>query len=164
MEFWEIIIIIIGAALSIVGLIGCILPAIPGPPLNYAAILLIHFTNLANFSTRFLVVYLLLNIAVIVFDFVLPVYGAKYYGASRKGIWGSFIGLIIGLFFFPPFGIIIGTLIGAIVGELIAGKSESQALKAGFATFIASLIMIVVKIVLSGIMIFYFVKGLVDNF
>ncbi|RJP60819.1 MAG: DUF456 domain-containing protein [Ignavibacteriales bacterium] len=164
MEFWEIVIIFVGTILSIAGLIGCILPVVPGPPLNYLAILLIHFTDLANFSTRFLIVYFLLNIAVIVFDFILPVYGAKHYGASRKGIWGSVIGLIIGLFFFPPFGIIIGTLIGAIVGELIAGKSESQALKAGFATFIASLIMVVAKFVLSGIMTFYFVKGIVDNF
>lgn len=161
MEIWEIAVIIIGVLLSVMGLIGCILPAIPGPPLNYVAILLIHFTGLAEFSNRFLITYLLLNIAVVIFDYVLPVYGAKFYGASKKGIWGSIIGLIIGLIFFPPFGMILGVLLGAIFGELIAGKSESEALKAGFATFVASLIMIIAKLILSGLLTYYFVKGLI---
>lgn len=161
MEFWEVVVIIIGGLLSVTGLIGCIIPALPGPPLNYVAILLIHFTGLSEFSNRFLITYLLLNIAVVVFDYVLPVYGAKFYGASKKGIWGSIIGLVIGLFFFPPFGMILGVLVGAVVGELIAGKNESEALKAGFATFVASLIMIVVKLILSGLMTFYFVKELI---
>ncbi len=161
MEFWEVVVIIIGGLLSVTGLIGCIIPALPGPPLNYVAILLIHFTGLTEFSNRFLITYLLLNIAVVVFDYVLPVYGAKFYGASKKGIWGSIIGLVIGLFFFPPFGMILGVLVGAVVGELIAGKNESEALKAGFATFVASLIMIVVKLILSGLMTFYFVKELI---
>jgi uncharacterized protein YqgC (DUF456 family) len=161
LEFWEVVVIIIGGLLSVTGLIGCIIPALPGPPLNYVAILLIHFTGLSEFSNRFLITYLLLNIAVVVFDYVLPVYGAKFYGASKKGIWGSIIGLVIGLFFFPPFGMILGVLVGAVVGELIAGKNESEALKAGFATFVASLIMIVVKLILSGLMTFYFVKELI---
>jgi uncharacterized protein YqgC (DUF456 family) len=55
----------------------------------------------------------------------------------------------------------LGVLVGAVVGELIAGKNESEALKAGFATFVASLIMIVVKLILSGLMTFYFVKELI---
>lgn len=161
MEFWEVVVIIIGVLLSVTGLIGCIIPALPGPPLNYVAILLIHFTGLAEFSNRFLIIYLLLNIAVVIFDYALPVYGAKFYGASKKGIWGSIIGLVIGLFFFPPFGVILGVLIGAVIGELIAGKNESEALKAGIATFVASLIMIVAKLILSGLMTFYFVKELI---
>jgi len=159
-EFWEIIIILIGAILSIAGLMGCIFPTLPGPPLNYIAILLVHFTGLAEYSNHFLITYFLLNIAVIVFDYALPVYGAKFYGASKKGIWGSILGLIIGTIFFPPFGMILGVLVGAIIGELIAGKNESEALKAGFATFIASIIMIITKLVLSGLMTFYFVRGI----
>jgi uncharacterized protein YqgC (DUF456 family) len=161
MEFWEIAIILVGIVLSLLGILGCLIPALPGPTLNYIAILLIHFTGIAEFSSRFLIVYLLLNIAVIVFDYVLPIYGAKFYGASSKGIWGSVIGLIVGTIFFPPFGMILGALLGAIVGELIAGKSESEAMRAGMATFVASLIMIVAKLVLSGIMTFYFVKELI---
>lgn len=161
MEFWEIIIILIGVVLSIAGLVGCIIPALPGPPLNYLAILLIYFTDIVDFSTHFLIVYLLLNIAVVIFDYALPVYGAKFYGASKKGIWGSIIGLLFGMIFFPPFGMILGVLIGAVVGELSAGKNESEAFKAGFATFVASMIMIIAKLILSGLMTFYFVKGII---
>lgn len=161
MEFWEIIIIIVGSLFSILGIIGCIFPALPGPPLNYIALLLIHFTGINEFTTTFLIVYLIINIIVQALDYVLPVYGAKRYGASKKGIWGSVIGMILGFFFFPPFGVILGALIGAVAGELIAGKKESEAMRAGFATFIASLIMMVAKLALSVIMTFYFVKGVV---
>lgn len=161
MEFWEILVIVIGSLLSILGIIGCIFPALPGPPLNYIALLLIHFTGIYEFTTTFLIVYLIINIVVQALDYVLPVYGAKRYGASKKGIWGSVIGIVLGFFFFPPFGVILGALIGAVAGELIAGKKESEAMRAGFATFIASLIMMVTKLVLSAIMTFYFVKGVV---
>lgn len=161
MEFWEIIIIIVGSLFSILGIIGCIFPALPGPPLNYIALLLIHFTGINEFTTTFLIVYLIINIIVQALDYVLPVYGAKRYGASKKGIWGSVIGMFLGFFFFPPFGVILGALIGAVAGELIAGKKESEAMRAGFATFIASLIMMVAKLALAVIMTFYFVKGVV---
>lgn len=161
MEFGEVIIVIIGIVLSLAGLIGCIIPALPGPPLNYLAILLIHFTEIAEFTNRFLIIYFLLNVAVIVFDYALPVYGAKLYGASKKGIWGSFIGLVLGLFFFPPFGIIFGALVGAVIGELLAGKNESEALRAGLATFATSLVMIAAKLILSALMTFYFIKVIV---
>lgn len=161
MEFWEIIVIVIGSLFSILGIIGCIFPALPGPPLNYIALLLIHFTGIYEFTTTFLIVYLIINIVVQALDYVLPVYGAKRYGASKKGIWGSVIGIVLGFFFFPPFGVILGALIGAVAGELIAGKKESEAMRAGFATFIASLIMMVAKLALSVIMTFYFVKGVV---
>lgn len=161
MEFWELVIVITGALLSLAGIIGCLLPFLPGPPLNYIAILLIHFTGIAEFSTQFLITFLLLNIAVIIFDYILPVYGAKNYGASRKGIWGSIIGLIVGGFVFPPFGIIIGALVGAVIGELIAGKSNSEALRTGFATFVASILMIAVKLILAASLTFYYVQSLI---
>jgi uncharacterized protein YqgC (DUF456 family) len=161
MEFWEILVITIGAILSIVGIVGCIFPAVPGPPLNYIALLVLHFSGIYEFTTTFLIVYLVINIIVQVLDYVLPVYGAKRYGASKKGIWGSVIGIVLGFFFFPPFGVILGALIGAVAGELVAGKKESEAMRAGFATFIASLIMMVAKLILSVIMTYYFVMGIV---
>ena len=161
MELWQIAIVVFGSILSLLGIIGCIFPALPGPPLNYVALLLIHFSGIYDFSTKFLIIYLVINIIVQVMDYILPVYGAKRYGASKKGIWGSVIGIILGLFFFPPFGVILGALVGAVIGELIAGKKESEALRAGMATFIASLIMLAAKLILAVIMTYYFVKGVV---
>jgi uncharacterized protein YqgC (DUF456 family) len=90
-----------------------------------------------------------------VLDYVLPIWGAKVYKASKYGIWGSVIGMLIGVFFFPPWGMILGLLIGAVIGELTAGKQSAEAFKVGFVTFAASIIMILVKLVISGIMSFY---------
>jgi uncharacterized protein YqgC (DUF456 family) len=64
--------------------------------------------------------------------------------------------MIVGIFFFPPWGMIAGILIGAVLGELLAGKESSAAVKIGIVTFIASIIMIVTKLIISGIMTFYF--------
>jgi uncharacterized protein YqgC (DUF456 family) len=96
-------------------------------------------------------------------DYILPSLGAKYFGASKYGIWGSFIGMFAGIFLFPPWGMIAGIISGAVIGELIAGQSKSQALKAGAATFILSILMIVLKLILSVIMTFYFIAAAVKS-
>ena len=98
----------------------------------------------------------IITLAVTLLDYLLPIWGAKVYKASKYGIWGSVIGMIVGIFFFPPWGMIAGILIGAVLGELLAGKESSAAVKIGIVTFIASIIMIVTKLIISGIMTFYF--------
>jgi uncharacterized protein YqgC (DUF456 family) len=92
-----------------------------------------------------------------VLDYILPIYGSKKYGVSKYGIWGSVIGMLIGILFFPPVGMIIGLFLGAFLGELIIGKSELEALKGGFITFIFSLIAIFIKVALSIVFTFYFI-------
>ena len=86
------------------------------------------------------------------------------YGISKQGTWGSIIGLLLGLVFFPPFGFIVGIFFGAIIGELLAGKKNSEALKAGIISFVGSLLSIVYKLILAGLMLFWFVKELFDLF
>ena len=158
----EIILIILGVLLAIVGLIGCIIPAIPGPPLNFVSLLILELAIEDAFSLEFYIIWAVITIVVTVLDYVLPLFGAKAYKASGYGIWGSIIGMIVGTIFFPPFGMILGLLIGAIAGELIAGKEGSEALKVGTATFITSLIMIVVKLAASGVMTYYFIAKSVE--
>lgn len=153
----ETLIIIIGVVLNILGVIGCIAPALPGPPLNYITLLLIHYSGYP-FSNKFLFIWLGITILITALDYILPLMGAKFYGVSNKGIWGSFIGMVIGIIFFPPFGMILGLLIGAIIGELIAGKQDSEALRSGMVTFLLSMFMIIAKLAVSGIMMFYFVR------
>ncbi len=103
-----------------------------------------------------IVIFGIITLVITILDYLLPIWGAKVYKASKYGIWGSIIGMIIGIFFFPPWGMIAGILIGAVLGELIAGKESSQAFKIGVVTFIASIIMIIAKLIISGIMTFYF--------
>ena len=149
--------ILLGIICTVVGVIGCIFPAIPGPPLSYAALILLQFAKEEPvFSKSFLVKFAILTIVVSLGDYFLPLLGAKKYGTSKYGIWGAIIGMIAGIIFFPPFGMILGIFIGAIVGELIAGKENSMALKAGLATFIGSMTAVLIKLSLSVVMAFYF--------
>ena len=149
--------IVIGLILNIIGIIGVILPALPGIVLNYIALILLYIAKgEVKFSLRMIIVFGMLTLLVTLLDYILPLLGARKYGASRMGIWGAVMGMLLGIIFFPPFGIIFGLLIGAFVGELIAGKDQSQAFKAGFATFIGVLSSIVVKLILAIVMTVYF--------
>lgn len=152
--------IITGAILIIVGIAGCVLPVIPGPPISYVGLLLLHFTDKYQFTNEFLLIWALVTIAVTLLDYYIPIWGAKKFGASKPGVWGSVIGLILGLLFFPPWGIIIGPFIGAVVGELIAGKASGAALKAGLGSFIGFLGGTLLKLIASGMMAWYFFKEL----
>lgn len=154
--------IITGFILNIIGILGVIIPALPGIVLNYIALVLLYIVKgELGFGIRTLVVFGVLTLMVTLLDYVLPLLGAKKYGASPKGIWGAVIGMIIGILFFPPFGIIFGLLIGAFVGEIIAGKEHSQALRAGLATFLGSLTSMIVKLILAVVMTIYFLIHIV---
>ncbi len=109
-----------------------------------------------SISWTVILIFGIITLAITILDYLLPIWGAKVYKASKYGIWGSIIGMIVGIFFFPPWGMIVGILFGAVCGELIAGKKSSEAFKIGIVTFIASIIMIIAKLVISGIMTFYF--------
>ncbi len=153
----EFVLILLGIVCTLIGVIGCIFPAIPGPPLSYAALILLQFAKEeAVFSKSFLVRFAVLTIIVSLMDYFLPLLGAKLYGSTKYGIWGAIIGMIAGTIFFPPFGMILGVFIGATLGELIAGKENSMALKAGLATFIGSMIAVFIRLSLSLVMTFYF--------
>ncbi|KAF0237352.1 MAG: hypothetical protein FD181_1918 [Prolixibacteraceae bacterium] len=151
----------LGIILMIAGIAGCVLPLLPGPPLNYTGLLLLHFTSGFHFSNRFLLIWAIITIVVYALDYVIPVWGTKKFGGSKQGVWGSIIGLVAGLFFFPPFGIIIGPLAGAVIGELTAGKSSGAALKSGFGSFIGFLTGTLIKLIASGIMTWYFARELI---
>ena len=152
-----------GMILMTVGIIGCVLPFLPGPPLNYIGLLLLHFTGRYDFSTEFLVLWAIITAVVYGVDLLIPVWGTKKFGGSKYGIWGSIIGLLAGFLFFPPFGIIIGPFAGAVVGELVAGKDSGAALKSGFGSFVGFVAGTVLKLVASGMMTWYFAKELITG-
>ncbi len=158
----ESILIFVGLLIAVVGLIGCIIPAIPGPPLNFLSLVILELAIEDAFPLDFYFLWGGITIVVTVLDYVLPIMGAKVYKASSFGIWGSIIGMVIGILFLPPFGMILGLFIGAVLGELIAGKEDWEALKIGTVTFIASMLMIFIKLAVSGVMTFYFIKRSVE--
>lgn len=152
---------ILGIVFTLTGIAGCILPVIPGPPLSWAGLLLLHWTRFAQFSATFLLVMACLAIAVTVLDYVIPVWGTKKFGGSKAGMWGATIGIFAGIFFFPPVGIIIGPFIGAVLGEIIAGKESGSALKAGLGSFVGFLLSTGLKLGVSLTMAYYFFRDLI---
>lgn len=150
---------ILGGVFMLVGLLGCFLPIIPGPPLSYLGLLALQLKEQAPFSTRFLLIWAGVVLAVSVLDYVVPAYGTKKFGGTSYGIWGCTIGLIIG-FWLGPMGIIIGPFLGALIGELIGGKNSDQALKAAFGSFVGFLVGTLLKLIVCGVMLWYFVKAL----
>lgn len=156
----DVILIVFGILFLIAGILGCVLPVLPGPPLSYIGLLLLHFTSKYQFSSRFLILWAVITVVVYALDYVIPVWGTKKFGGSKRGVWGSVIGLVVGLFFFPPFGIIVGPFIGAVIGEITSGKDTGVALKSGFGSFIGFLTGTLLKLIVSGMMTWYFGKEL----
>lgn len=147
----EILLIVIAFVLLVVGIIGCIIPMLPGIPLSYAGLLILHFTTSAQFSTNQLIVWLVVVIVLQVLDYVTPLLGSKYSGGSEYGNRGCIAGTLIGLFFMP-WGIIMGPFLGAVLGEMLGGRDLPQALKAGAGSLLGFLLGTLAKIVVA----FYF--------
>ena len=155
----DIALIIIGLILAIAGMVGCIIPVLPGPILSFCALLLLSWVkNWQIFSQTFLIVMAVVTALLILLDYVAPALGAKKYGASKLGLWGSVIGMVIGIFFIPPWGIILGAFIGALVGELASGKSGRKALRAGWGILIGNVLGIGLKLAFTAVVFFYYVK------
>jgi uncharacterized protein YqgC (DUF456 family) len=102
----------------------------------------------------------IITIAALAADYLLPALGAKKYGASKAGLWGAVAGMVIGLLFFPPFGLIAGAFLGALAGELLAGKRDLEAIKAGWGVFMGVMLATLLKLTASGLMTFYFIRAL----
>ena len=159
----DILLIILGSILLIAGLAGCVLPVIPGPPLSYLALLVLHVSPNYQFSTRFLIFWAVISLGVTLIDNLVPMYTTKKFGGSKRAVAGSMIGLLIGLMLFPPFGLILGAFAGAVVGEMSLGKDTSTAFRSGFGAFLGFIGGTLLKMVVSGILVFYFINEVIQS-
>ena len=159
MAWWEIIIFVCALILMLGGLIGAILPIIPGVPLIFAAALIYAIIDgFQNITGHDLMILLILGGIAMILDYIAMVFGIKKMGGSYWGVLGSIIGMIAGFVFAGGFvGFIIGSFIGAVLFELLAGKKQRQALKAGFGTFVGFILGGVCKLALAATMIGLFV-------
>ena len=160
----DILLYFISGVLLLIGFIGCFLPIIPGPPLSYIGLILLQLTDEAPFTNNFLITWFAITVVVQVLDYIVPSYGTKKYGGSRAGVIGSMLGLVAGVFLFPPIGIILGPMAGALVGELMAGRSNHEAWRSAWGSFIGFLAGTLLKLVACSVMIFYYFKALIDLF
>lgn len=151
----EIVLILSSVLLIIIGIIGSIVPALPGPILAYAGVWCYHFSSINNKISLFWhVVFGIFFIITIIGDYVIPAIGTKKFGGTKYGVWGSTLGLIIGLFF-PPFGILIGPFVGAFVLEYLMNKDHKLALKSATGSFLGFLFGTVMKIFICFIYLGY---------
>jgi uncharacterized protein YqgC (DUF456 family) len=154
------ILLILGIIFMIIGIIGCLVPVLPGPPLSFLGLILLHISRFGNFTAPTLITLGAITVVVTVMDYIVPVWGTKKFGGSKYGTRGATVGLIIG-FFLGPLGIILGPLIGAFVGEMIFKDDLSYAFKAGFGSLLGFLTGIGLKLAASFVMTFYFMKELI---
>lgn len=156
-------IILLGLLLLLAGLVGCILPVLPGPPLSFAGLLLLWWLRdwaFEDFGWGVVAVLGVLTVVVTVLDLVLPAWGARRYGATSGGVWGSILGMLVGMVFFPPFGMLVGAFVGALAFELLAAKPEGEALKAAWGVFVGTMLGVGLKVAVSLAITFVYVVEL----
>jgi uncharacterized protein YqgC (DUF456 family) len=150
----DILLLVAGIACLLTGLAGAILP-LPGPPLSFAGLMLLHISKFAEFSNTLLYSLGVVTIVIAVLDYYIPIWGTKKFGGTRYGAIGATIGLLVGFFFIPAIGMFVGTFLGALLGELIGGAKINSALKSAIGSFVGFLTGIVMKVILCLIMIGY---------
>ncbi|MBR5861683.1 MAG: DUF456 domain-containing protein [Bacteroidaceae bacterium] len=143
---WDFVIVLFAWISAIVGVIGAIVPAVPGPPISFVGFLLLSFCDNNEVGVVTLIITGLLAVIITVVDYIAPVWFTKKAGGSKAGMWGSTIGLVIGLFT-GLWGIIIGPFLGAFIGELIVKTEPAKALEVAFMSFIAFLLTTGMKLV-----------------
>jgi uncharacterized protein YqgC (DUF456 family) len=151
------ILLILGILLMILGIIGCLVPVLPGPPFSYLGLIMLHLSRFGQFSNATLITLGSIAVIITILDYIVPVWGTRKFGGSKYGTRGATIGLIIGLFL-GPLGIVLGPFFGAFVGEMIFKDDLNYALKAGFGSLLGFLTGIGLKLAASFVMTFYFVK------
>lgn len=157
----EILIDIIAVIMAIAGIVGCIIPALPGPPLAYASLLLVYLLNNPQdeISGKFMLIWAIIVAAVSILDYVIQPYFTKITGGSKLAVRYSIAGMVAGMIFFPPFGIIAGSFIGALIAEFVVNKKPLQnSLLAAFGAFLGFIFGTGLKLAASATMLYYLIR------
>jgi uncharacterized protein YqgC (DUF456 family) len=151
---------VLAIVLVAVGLVGVVVPALPGTILVFAGLLLAAWADdFSGVGVWTIVVIGVIAAASYTVDFVAAALGAKRLGASKRAMTGAALGTLLGLFFGLP-GLIIGPFVGAVLGELSTNRDLKQAGRAGLAAWIGFAVGIAVKVGLVFVMIGIFLAAL----
>ncbi|MCQ2092994.1 MAG: DUF456 domain-containing protein [Fibrobacter sp.] len=161
----DVIILIIAIILAIAGFVGSVAPGLPGPPLSWAALLLLSFHPSVTFSTTMIVAMAVVAGLITALDYVIPSLSTKKFGGSKAGVWGCNIGLvvsIIGLPFGPQglLGVIVWPFLGALTGELIVSKDLKVSLKSATGAFVGFLCGSGLKLIYAAVVAFIMIMQL----
>ena len=153
---WAVAVILVG-----VGIVGIVLPAVPGTILIFAGLLVAAWADdFTRVGPLILVIIAIIGIATYGVDFIASALGAKHLGASKRAMAGAALGTVLGFFLGLP-GIIIGPFLGAIAGELTVHRDWKRVGKAGLAAWIGFVIGTAVKVALAFLMVGLFAAAFV---
>ena len=148
-----------------IGLIGTVIPALPGTTIILAAAI-IHRAMVgaeSGIGWKTMIILVLLTLVSYVFDFVGGYFGTKYFGATRWGTFGAILGALIGLLF-GVIGLFAGPVIGAVAGEFIAGKRMIDAGRAGWGSLLGNLGAMIGRLAIALVMIAIFLIAVPSPF
>jgi len=149
--------LILSIILFAVGILGTVVPVLPGAILIYVGMVSYGFmTDFSTLDVNFFLIQALVLLLIFAVDFIASVVGTQRFGGSKQAIWGAAIGTVLGIIFFGPLGIVTGPFLGAVAAELLRGESLNLAVRVGFGTIVGFLGGTFLKICAEIIMITYF--------
>lgn len=146
---------------GVVGVVGSVVPVLPGPALSFVGMVLAYFRGGDYISTRLLWIWGIITLIITVLDYILPGYFSKMFGGTKAGITGATIGVFAGLFM-GPIGIILGPFVGAVIGELLHERQNlERATTVGFGSLLSFLVGSGLKLITTGMMLYYVIKDII---
>lgn len=157
----EVGLMIIALVAAIIGLLGVIIPVLPGTLLSFGGLICAYFVDGSTITNTQLVACGIVSIVVIILDYVLPGYFTKLFGGTKAGITGATIGTFVGFLFGLP-GIILGPFAGAVIGEMVGSNTTfDKAINIGLGSMLSFLVGSGIKLIAGVYMIYYIVKSFV---
>lgn len=148
----------IALLLALVGLLGSVLPVLPGTVFSLVAMLLVEFATPIDFSSMIWAIVGVLIVASVVSDYVFPLLWARQWWGTKAGTRWSIVGMIV-WFVVPPRGLIFWPIIGAFVGEYLVKKNARHARRAAWGSFLGSTASTVIKLIAAGMVLWYVVAA-----
>jgi len=135
----DIVLVLLGLLCMFIGILGSFMPILPGAPISWVGLLILHLTDAIPMNLTYLGITLGIALLVFVLDYIIPAIGTKKFGGSKYGVIGTTLGLIVGIIAPIPFGIIIGPFVGAYIGEMMYQNDSKVATKAAFGSLVGFL-------------------------
>ena len=147
-----------GLFFALLGIVGSILPIIPGPLTAWVGLLLVFSIEAIPMDYLFLSITFFIALVVFVLDQFISIWGVKKFGGDKKSIVGSVIGLVVGLLFLGPFGLFIGPFLGAFIGGFWSNRDVKKSIKSAVGALIGFFTGTFIKLLLGILYFLFFIR------
>jgi len=158
----DLLLIIISGVLIILGIIGSFMPILPGPLTSWFGLFILNLISSIEIENTLLIITFIIAVTIFILDSLIPIYGSKYFGATKYGIIGASIGLVIGILTPIPFGILIGPIMGALIGELLFNKDLKKSIKSSIGVLIGFVASSFIKFVTCVVYLIIYIVQLLE--